>query len=88
MRQKRPPARGLGPGDPVIVEVEGYEGQDGEIVVQNWRADKPGFGVSHIIYCIAALGDDGVVRFDDWGYATADEAREALQARLRVARQS
>lgn len=82
MTQKRPPARGLRPGDPVIVEVEGYEGQDGEIVVENWRANQPGFGVSNIIYCIAALGDDGVVRFDDWGYATAEEAREALNGRL------
>ena len=27
------------------------------------------------IYCIGEVDDDGVVRFLDWGYATADEAR-------------
>lgn len=62
----------------LIVEVEGYEGEDGTILVSNGRAESEGLGVAHLLYCIAAVGSDGVVRFDDWGYATADEARHAL----------
>ena len=36
-------------------------------------------GVGDRIYCIGELDDDGVVRFHDWGYATAQEARDALR---------
>jgi hypothetical protein len=84
MSAKRSAKRRFKPGDAVIVEVEGFEGEDGEIVVENWRADRKGDGLSHILYCIAALGEDGVVRFDDWGYATAEEAKEALAGRRRA----
>jgi hypothetical protein len=62
----------------VIVEVDGYDGEDGSIVVENYRADRLGMGRPNIIYCIGELGDNGVVRLSDWGYATAAEAREAI----------
>lgn len=74
----QPPGAG-----PFIVEVEGYEGADGEIIVRNFRAEAESLGVPHLIYCIAKADADGVVRFDDWGYATADEAQRALDGRLR-----
>lgn len=65
----------------MVIEVEGYEGEDGSIVVWNDRAARGrGFGVSEKLYCIGAVGADGVVRFNDWGYATAEEARAALNA--------
>jgi hypothetical protein len=63
----------------VIVEVEGYEGVDGEIAVTNFRAETQSFGVPDKIYCIGRLDPDGVVRFSDWGYATAEEARASIQ---------
>ena len=60
----------------LIVEVEGYEGEVGSIVVTNDRvaAESPR------IYCIGTVGPDGVLRFNDWGYATAAEAEDALRA--------
>lgn len=75
-----------GSGNPnFIVEVEGFDGEDGRIVVENDRADgSRAFGDPDKIYCIAAMGDDGVVRFNDWGYATAAEALDALAARNRA----
>ena len=75
------------PSDPpaFVVEVEGYEGEDGQILVENDRADgSPAFGMRDKIYCIAQLDDDGVIRFNDWGYATAAEARKALDGRIRA----
>ena len=65
-------------GYSVIVEVEGYEGDDGEIVVQNFRAERLGMGKPHIIYCIGEVDGHGLVRLNDWGYATEAEARKAL----------
>jgi hypothetical protein len=65
-------------GYSVIVEVEGYEGDDGEIVVHNFRAERLGMGKPHIIYCIGEIDDHGLVRLGDWGYATEAEARQAL----------
>ncbi|HYV98942.1 MAG TPA: hypothetical protein VE967_15915 [Gemmatimonadaceae bacterium] len=65
----------------VIVEVEGYDGEDGSIVVQNHRADRSGMGRPNTLYCIGELDGDGVVRLDDWGYATLNEAREAIGLR-------
>ncbi len=65
----------------LIVEVEGYDGASGRIVVENDRADGSArFGTRDKIYCIATLGPDGVVRFTDWGYATANEARATIDA--------
>jgi len=70
---------------PLIIEVEGYEGQDGSISVLNERALRSkAFGVPEKIYCIGAMGADGVIRFDDWGYATAEQARYALHGRLKA----
>ena len=69
-----------------IVEVEGYDGDDGEIVVSNYRsANTPPFGAPDKVYCIGEMGTDGVIRFHDWGYATAKEARDALRWRPRSA---
>ena len=65
-----------------IVEVEGYDGDDGEIVVNNYRsANDPPFGAPDKVYCIGEMEADGVIRFHDWGYATAKEARDALRWR-------
>ena len=66
--------------DLVIVEVEGYESEDGSIVVENHRAERCGVGRANIIYCIGTVDGDGVVRFNDWGYATIEEARVAIGA--------
>lgn len=32
------------------------------------------------VYCIAALGSDGVIRLNDWGYTTAEDTRAARSA--------
>jgi hypothetical protein len=62
-----------------VVEVEGYEGVDGSIIVRNDRAaDDPAFGKTDILYCIAQLDSDGILRFQDWGYRTPEEARAVL----------
>jgi hypothetical protein len=67
----------LGMQEPMlIIEVEGYAGDDGQIVVTNHRAAE-GLGTPTRLYCVGALGGDGVVRLVDWGYATAEEARAA-----------
>ncbi len=58
----------------LIVEVDGHSGERGEIIVRNRRA-ATGAGQADRLYCVAALGGDGVLRFVDWGYATSDEAR-------------
>jgi hypothetical protein len=62
----------------VIVEVEGYDGEDGSIVVENYRADRLAMGKPHIIYCIGFVDDNRLVQITDWGYATIAEAREAI----------
>ena len=80
MREKPPPISPSTARRQIIIEVEGYDGDSGSIGVTNYRADPPeSVGVSHLIYCIGELMDDGVVRFHDWGYATAEEARRALR---------
>ena len=58
----------------IIVEVEGYEGEVGSIIVTNDEAPSE----PPRIYCIGQIGEDGILRFIDWGYATAAEAEEAL----------
>ena len=63
----------------VIIEVEGYDGDSGSIVVINRRAHEESLGASDRLYCIGEIDDDGVVRFLDWGYATAQEALEAAR---------
>jgi len=79
MARKTSPARAIEARAALIIEVEGYEGEDGSIVVWNDRAARGrGFGLSDRIYCIGEMAADGVVRFNDWGYATAEEAREAV----------
>jgi hypothetical protein len=62
----------------VMVEVEGYDGEDGQIVVENYRAERIGMGKPHIIYCIGLLDENRLVQITDWGYATIAEAREAI----------
>ena len=64
--------------EPVIVEVEGYDGDDGHILVENYRAERLGMGRPNIIYCIGELEPGGIVRINDWGYATIAEARKAI----------
>jgi len=77
----RAPQQAQGDRRHLIVEVDGYGSDGGRIVVDNFRADaSPRFGVPDKIYCIAALGSDGVGRFNDWGYATKEEARDAIDA--------
>ena len=62
----------------LIVEVEGYEGEDGSIIVSNDRAlTTRKCGAPDKLYCLAIQGEDGVIRFIDWGYATIEEARES-----------
>ena len=58
-----------------VVEVEGFEGERGAIVVQN---DDVPEGQPRL-YCIGVLRDDrdGVIRFIDWGYPTIAAARAA-----------
>ena len=58
-----------------IVEVEGFEGERGEIVVTNDDSSE----TTPRLYCIGLLADDhdGVVRFVDWGYPTIASARAA-----------
>ena len=60
----------------VIVEVESHVGHAGSIVVRNDRA-AAGEGAPATVFCVGALGGDGVIRFVDWGYATAAAARAA-----------
>ena len=66
-------------GDIIVVEVEGYDSEDGSIVVENHRAERRGLGRANIIYCIGRADSDGVVRLNDWGYATVEEARAAIR---------
>lgn len=62
-----------------VIEVEGYDGDDGCIVVANRRATSTcgSMGRKDRLFCVGRIGDDGVVRIVDWGYATAEEARAA-----------
>ena len=60
----------------LIIEVDGFTGDRGRIAVTNDRATT-GHGAPTRLFCVGALGADGVVRFVDWGYATAEEARAA-----------
>lgn len=60
----------------LIIEVENFAGESGRIAVTNDRAAS-GAGVPTRLFCVGALGADGVVRFVDSGYATAEEARAA-----------
>ena len=67
------------PNSAIIIEVEGYDGDEGSIVVANDRAgsEREPMGMPDRIFCVGQIGDDGVVRIVDWGYATANEARAA-----------
>ena len=60
----------------VIVEVDSFRGASGEIAVTNSRAAE-GAGSASRLFCVGALGADGVIRFVDWGYPTAEAARAA-----------
>lgn len=69
---------------PIIVEIEGYVGAGGEIIVVNALAED-GIGRDDRLFCIASQDDDGVFRLIDWGYATLADAQrawpEAISAR-------
>ena len=68
MRINNPPESAPTVPPSFIVEVEGYEGEDGQILVDNYRANgTPKFGSPDKIYCIAAMDADGVIRINDWG---------------------
>lgn len=56
-------------GSPIIVEVEGYEGDNGDILVNG--------SDTAMLYCIGMIESDGVLRFVDWGYESAAIARRA-----------
>jgi hypothetical protein len=60
----------------VIVEVDSFRGANGEIRVTNERA-ADGEGSATRLFCVGALGGDGVIRFVDWGYPTPEAARAA-----------
>ena len=52
----------------VIIEVEGYDGESGSIIVTKQRADSPtSLGALDRIHCIGEGDDGGIVRFLDWG---------------------
>lgn len=65
------------PDRTLIIEVEGFEGEDGSIEVRNHRADAGEGGTPDRLFCVAVIDESGVGRFVDWGYATVDEARRA-----------
>lgn len=61
-----------------IIEVEGFEGREGEILVTNDRGARGySLGRPDVLFCVGSMGTDGVIQFLDWGYATIEEAREA-----------
>lgn len=65
-----------------VVEVEGYDGEDGAIDVQRFSTDTEDHtstlsGGNPKLYCVAQLCDDGVLRFIDWGYMSAADALAA-----------
>lgn len=61
----------------VIIEVEGFQGEDGAIDVCNHRAERGEAGAPDRLFCVATIDAVGVGRFVDWGYATVTEARSA-----------
>ena len=59
----------------VIVEVEGFQGEDSSIiVVRDGEEPRPD---THV-YCIGVLDGD-VVRLVDWGYLSEEDARQVLR---------
>lgn len=65
------------PDRTLIIEVEGFEGEDGSIEVRNHRAEAGEGGAPDRLFCVALVDESGVGRFVDWGYATVAEARAA-----------
>ena len=61
----------------LIIEVEGFQGEDGSIEVLNHRAEAGEGGTLDRLFCVAVIDESGVGRFVDWGYATVAEARRA-----------
>lgn len=57
-----------------IVEVDTCEGSygDGIIVTRNFQKSE-----TARLYCIGRRGEDGVIRFIDGNYRSAEEARDA-----------
>lgn len=65
------------PDHTLIIEVEGFQGEDGSIEVRNHRAEAGEGGAPDRLFCVAVVDESGVGRFVDWGYATVAEARRA-----------
>ena len=63
------------PDRTLIIEVEGFQGEDGSIEVRNHRAEASEGGTPDRLFCVALIDESGVGRFMDWGYATVAEAR-------------
>ena len=61
----------------IVVEVEGFVGDDGAIIVVDYDSDGKEPHKEPHLYCVGKLADDGVVRFVDWGYRSIEEARAA-----------
>lgn len=59
---------------PVIVEVDEFDGEDSGIEIRGAQTFRGGDG---LLYCIGLQGNDGVIRFVDYGYRTPEEAKEA-----------
>lgn len=59
---------------PLIVEVDEFDGEDSGIEIRGAQTFRGGDG---LLYCIGLQGNDGVIRFVDYGYRTPEEAKEA-----------
>lgn len=63
----------------VLVEVEGYEGLAGSIIVtdETGASTDEDFGINPKLYCVGILDADNKVTLVDWGYASPEEAKAA-----------
>jgi hypothetical protein len=71
-------------GRKVVIAVTGYDGEDGEIIVnrfvdKQFQKEYQAGPIYPVIYCIGVERDNSdVVDIIDWGYMTEEDARECL----------